>query len=156
MSAEYSYRETEDFLKCCKKLKDETKASRIKVGLEKQAKFGIRRQPVKTNKIIHRSPNGLYEIWSQRLPDPDANKGKSSAFRMIYILDLEVNAFYADVFFSRDDLDHRGSSGKKQKSWDKRVEDLKKLIQTESVRLNELCVGENVHEISNFLDLDNL
>ena len=80
-------------------------------------------------KRVYVSPCNPYQIWVASIGDPNARKGKSGGYRVLYILDVECHSIYITRLFPRNLLnctEIKGSSGKKQKQWDSYLEDLKK------------------------------
>ncbi|AKM83993.1 TPA: hypothetical protein DCZ46_01530 [Candidatus Campbellbacteria bacterium] len=119
---EWNYIETEYFVRSC----EEYGISQdIKDFIEEWAK-SVRRQITPSNKRPFISPNNIFEIWDARIPNPDANKGKSGGYRLVYYIHLSERNLFVDLMVDRKDLDYKGSNGKKQKKWDGHLADLKK------------------------------
>jgi len=108
---EWNYIETEYFVRSC----EEYGISQdIKDFIEEWAK-SVRRQITPSNKRPFISPNNIFEIWDARIPNPDANKGKSGGYRLVYYIHLSERNLFVDLMVDRRDLDYKGSNGKKTK-----------------------------------------
>ena len=118
----WNYIETEVFVRSC----DDYKISEDIKGFIKEWAKSVCRQITPSNKRPFISPNNVFEIWDARIPNPDANKGKSGGYRLIYYIHLSDRNLFVDLMIGRNDLDWKGSRGKKQKIWDNHLADLKK------------------------------
>ena len=80
-------------------------------------------------KFTKKSPNSvilyqseLYQIWKFRIPHPEANKGKSSGFRLfVYFLEKEKKFILYKIFLKKD-IEKDGNIDEKIK------EEIKKLL----------------------------
>lgn len=119
---EWNYIETEVFVRSC----EENDVSQcVKDSIKEWAK-SVRRQITPSNKRPFISPCNIFEIWDARIPNPDANKGKSGGYRLLYYIHICERKIFVDMIENRKNLDYKGSSGKNQKKWDKYFIGLKK------------------------------
>jgi len=106
---EWNYIETEIFVRSCEK---NNVSQKVKDSIKEWAK-GVRRQPTPSNKKPFASPRNIFEIWDARIPNPDANKGKSGGYRLLYYIHISERNLFVDMIDNRKNLDFKGSSGKK-------------------------------------------
>jgi len=62
--------------------------------------------------------NTSFECWATRLPDKIRRQGKSHAFRVVFILDLEEKRLLLQGIFRRAHLRFQGSGGKYDDAYD--------------------------------------
>jgi mRNA-degrading endonuclease RelE of RelBE toxin-antitoxin system len=111
---EWSYIETEYFIRSCEK---NNVSQFVKDSIREWSK-SVRLQPTPSNKRLFISFNNIFQIWDARIPNPDANKGKSGGYRLIYYVNNLDKNLFVDLMENRDNLDYKGSKGKRQKYWD--------------------------------------
>jgi len=119
---EWNYIETESFIRSCEK---NNISQKVKDSIREWAK-SIRRQITPRNKRPFISPHNIFEIWIAGIGNPDANKGKSGGYRLMYYLHINEWKLFVDIIEERKNLDYKGSRGKNQKKWDKHFAELKK------------------------------
>ena len=97
-------------------------------GISEQAlKFqGIKADPAWSSAKIYSHPQNIFEIWVAKIPNPDANKGKSGGYRLIYYIYIEEQKLFVDKIENRKNLDYKRAKGKNQKKWNKYLSTLKK------------------------------
>lgn len=119
---EWIYIETENFIRHCK---NNNVSQKVKDFIKIWAK-STRRQITPRNSRLFVSPNKIFEIWVAGIPNPDANKGKSGGYRLMYYIIINEQKIFIDKIEDRKNLDYKGSKGKNQKKWDKYLSTLKK------------------------------
>lgn len=68
--------------------------------------------------------NQIFECWEARLPDKIRKQGKSSGFRVVFILDLEENVMLLQGIFRRSNLKYKGQNGKYDFAYNELLKDL--------------------------------
>ena len=119
---EWNYIETEDFIRSCE---NNNISQKVKDSIKEWAK-SIRRQITPRNQRPFISPHNIFEIWIAGIGNPDANKGKSGGYRLIYYLHINERKLFVNIIEERKNLDYKGSKGKNQKKWNKHFIVLKK------------------------------
>ncbi|MFA6269789.1 MAG: hypothetical protein WC657_01100 [Candidatus Paceibacterota bacterium] len=122
MEIEWDVIETENFIRSCER---NNVSQEVKESLRVWAK-SVRRQITPRNARPFISPRNIFEIWIAGIGNPDTNKGKSGGYRFMYYILISEKKLVIDIIEERNDLKFKGSSGKKQKNWDKHFIELKK------------------------------
>ncbi|MCK5589090.1 MAG: hypothetical protein KAI16_02145 [Candidatus Pacebacteria bacterium] len=117
----WNYIETEEFIRFCE---DNRVSQKVRDSIKIWAE-SVRRQITPRNKRPFISSNNIFEIWVAGIGNPDANKGKSGGYRILYYIHIEKHELTVDRIEDRKNLDFKGSKGKKQKQWDKHFLELK-------------------------------
>ena len=118
----WDYIETENFIISCEK---NNISSKVKDSIKNWART-VRRQVTSNNKKIYSHPQNIFEIWVAKIPNPDANKGKSGGYRLIYYIYIEEQKLFVDKIENRKNLDYKREKGKNQKKWNNHLVTLKK------------------------------
>jgi len=122
MEIDWDVIETENFIRSCE---DNNVSQGVVDSLREWAK-SVRRQVTPRNARPFISPNNIFEIWIAGIGNPDASKGKSGGYRFMYYLLISERKLFIDIIEDRKNLKFKGSSGKKQKRWDRHFLELKK------------------------------
>ncbi|MCK5592159.1 MAG: hypothetical protein KAI72_09410 [Candidatus Pacebacteria bacterium] len=120
--SEWNYIETEAFIRSSENIKI---SDLVKESIKEWSKQ-VKRQVTPRNKKVFGSPNNIFEIWAAGIGNPDANKGKSGGYRLLYYLHIAENKLFVDLIETRDNLNFKGSKRKGQKKWDNHVIELRK------------------------------
>jgi len=122
MEIDWDVIETENFVRSCEK----NNVSQLVIDSIRVWAKSVRRQIIPRNSRPFISPNNIFEIWIAGIGNPDANKGKSGGYRLMYYILISEGKLFVDIIEERDNLKFKGSSGKKQKQWDSHFLELKK------------------------------
>jgi mRNA-degrading endonuclease RelE of RelBE toxin-antitoxin system len=120
----WNYNETPEYIRCCEELgisvevKDAIKSWARTVG-----KVTTNRQ-----KLFHRSAHNIFEIWVARVPNPDANRGSSGGFRLVYFLNTKESGIYVDKIEHRADLGGKTERPRDQQRATAYLEELKEYL----------------------------
>ena len=68
--------------------------------------------------------NSNFECWITRLPDKVRKQGKSSGFRVVFIIDLEEENILLQGIFRRNNLSFKGQGGKHDDMYEQLIKDL--------------------------------
>jgi len=74
-----------NFMRLIKKKRFKTLSSQIKELSDK-----LKRGEFEGDKITHKNEPASYDVYKLRLPNPDANVGKSDGYRVIYMVVTEA------------------------------------------------------------------
>lgn len=121
---QWVYVEREQFVRMCEKVGVSIAVREaIKLWAPTVSRFQLSRQ-----KLIYRSPNNRYEIWTARIPNPDSNKGKSGGYRIVYFLDLTESTINLDFIDERKNLGFGDEGHRKKNRYSDYVRELKEFL----------------------------
>lgn len=121
---QWVYVEREQFVRMCEKVGVSIAVREaIKLWAPTVSRFQLSRQ-----KLIYRSPNNRYEIWTARIPNPDSNKGKSGGYRIVYFLDLTESTINLDFIDERKNLGFGDEGHSKKDRYSDYVRELKEFL----------------------------
>ena len=86
----------------------------------------VRRCETPRQKIAYRSPNNRYEAWAAGIPNPDANKGKSGGYRIVFFLDITECSINLDFIEERDRLGFKDEGTRKKQKYNDYIASVKK------------------------------
>ncbi len=90
----------------------------------KKALEEFKNVPLPHNRQTSIFKNTSYECWVTRLPDKIRKQGKSSGFRVVFILDLEDEELLLQGIFRRDHLSYLKTGGKYDNAYEQLIKDL--------------------------------
>lgn len=120
----WNYNETPEHIRCCEELGI---SAEIKDAIKNWART-VGRVTTNRQKLFHRSAHNIFEIWVARVPNPDANKGNSGGFRLVYFLNIKESAIYVDKMEHRANLGGKNERPKDQQRATAYLEELKEYL----------------------------
>lgn len=123
----WRFNKTPEHINCCEELKI---SQEISDAIESWA-TAVGRVQTNRQKLFYRSAHNIFEIWVARIPNPDANRGNSGGFRLVYFLNLKEAAVYVDKIEHRADIGGRNERPKEQQRFTNYLEELKKYLTRE-------------------------
>lgn len=105
--------EREQFVRMCEKLG-------VSVTVREAIKTwapSVRRCETPRQKLAYRSPKNRYEAWAAGIPNPDANKGKSGGYRIVFFLDLTERSINLDFIEERDHLGFKDEGSRRKQKY---------------------------------------
>ncbi len=118
------YNKTPEFIQCSEKLE---LSKEVLDAIESWAK-SVGRVQTNKQKRCFCSPNNIFEIWTARVPDPDANRGTSGGFRLVYFFNIKESAIYVSKIEKRNSLGGKTERPKDQQKFTEYLEELKKYL----------------------------
>ncbi len=85
--------------------------------------FSKKRETITICKPYYKCSN--FEIWSARVPDKENNKGKSSAYRIVFFYDLAQMIIYKDFIEHRNKMGFKNEHPKQKQKYEKYLKKLK-------------------------------
>jgi hypothetical protein len=79
-------------------------------------------------KKVYWTPHNRFEIWVVRVPNPEANKGKSGGYRLVLFLDLTEKTINLEYLEERDEMGFRDEAPKKRDKYSAFIEELKAVL----------------------------
>lgn len=114
--------EREQFVRMCEKL---GVSSRVREAITIWAS-SVKRSEAPRQKLVFRSPNNRYEAWAAGIPNPDANKGKSGGYRVVFFIDLNERSLNLDFIEERDHLGFKNEGDRRKQKYNDYISEVKK------------------------------
>ena len=124
MAAPWDYNETGAFVSSADVLELSVEFG----GYIKRWAVSVNQSPTPRLKPYFISSQNGFQIWVAGLPNPDANKGKSGGYRLVYFLNLRENAIYLDRIDERDEIGFKDEGKRKKDKHNQYLEELKQRL----------------------------
>lgn len=114
--------EREQFVRMCEKL---GVSAAVREAIRTWAP-SVGRCETPRQKLAYRSPKNRYEAWAAGIPNPDANKGKSGGYRIVFFLDIIEHSINLDFIEERDRLGFKDEGNRYKQKYNDYILEVKK------------------------------
>lgn len=117
--------ERESFVRMCERL---GVSAGVRDAIRSWAPTVSNKYTTNRSKPIYRSPGNRYEAWVVGIPNPEANKGKSGGYRLVYFLDRLECSINLDFIEERKDLGFKDEGHRRKDRYSDYVRELKEYL----------------------------